>query len=428
MSPAAVPPTPSAAPHGIAHGGTPGPGESLDAGAPGNARAARVLLFTDTLGDVNGVSRFIRDAADNALHSGKDLTVVTSTRFELPEQANILNFDPVLAMKMPRYENLELVHPPRGKMLDFAIRHRPTAIHVSTPGPVGMLGRLAARRLRVPLLGTYHTDFPAYIEHLFQLEALTWTCREVMAWFYRPFDVVFTRSAEYREAVRSLGVKEGRLETLRPGIRTSRFGPERKGAAVWESLTPEDASADVVRFLSVGRVSVEKNLPFLVGVWRRANAVLEKEGVAASLVVVGDGPYLQTMRSELHGTRARFLGFRHGEELSRIYASSDAFLFPSTTDTLGQVVLESQCSGLPVLVTDQGGPKGVVRDGTTGHVLSADEPSKWVEKILTLAKDGARRRAMGKAAHEYAASMTIEQSIDHFWDVHVRAASRVRRA
>lgn len=381
----------------------------------------RVLLFTDTLGDVNGVSRFIRSVADCALESGRDLTVLTSTRFELPQRKNIVNIPPVHAIAMPGYENLELVWPRVRAMLRFAEQHKPTAIHVSTPGPVGFVGRWAAKRLRVPLLGTYHTDFPAYIERLFELEALTWTSRETMARFYAPFSVVFTRSPEYRGAVRALGIADERIQTLRPGIKTGEFQPHYRDESIWKSLTPSEGSSEGrthVRVLSVGRVSVEKNLPFLSRVWRRADATLRQRGVAASLIVVGDGPYLETMRRELDGTRTHFLGFRHGEELSRIYASSDLFVFPSTTDTLGQVVLESQCAGLPVLVTDQGGPKGVVRAGETGLVLSAERESDWIEAIVTMASDRERLTRMGKAANAYASGLTIEKSFEHFWQMH----------
>lgn len=385
-------------------------------------RPPRVLLFTDTLGDVNGVSRFIRDAAGCAQDARRELTVLTSTRFDLPQAANITNLDPILATKMPRYENLEVVWPPVRQMLRFAKDFNPTAIHVSTPGPVGAVGRIAAKRLRVPLLGTYHTDFPAYIERLFELEALTWLSRSTMSTFYRPFDVVFTRSEEYREAVRSLGVVPDRLETLRPGFRTDLFGPRFRDPALWTHLTPDDASPVTLRFLSVGRVSVEKNLPFLTTVWRRADAILRSINISASLIVVGDGPYRERMQAELEGTRTHFLGFKHGPELSTIYASSDLFLFPSTTDTLGQVVLESQCSGMPVLVTDQGGPRSVIQDGVTGRVLSAQSPQGWIDAIVALAKDPQRRLTMGNAAQAHASTMSIENSIDHFWSVHVRAS------
>lgn len=382
--------------------------------------ACRVLLFTDTLGDVNGVSRFIRDAAACALAADRNLTVLTSTRFALPQVPNITNLDPVVAIQMPRYENLEIVWPPVRKMLRFATDFRPTAIHVSTPGPVGMVGRLAAKRLGVPLLGTYHTDFPAYIERLFELEALTWLSRSAMSNFYRPFDVVFTRSQEYREAVRSLGVPPDRLETLRPGFRTDLFRPSFRDPSIWNQLTPSDASPHTLRLLSVGRVSLEKNLPFLTTVWRRTDAVLRSLNINASLIVVGDGPYRERMQAELDGTRAHVLGFKHGPDLSQVYASCDLFLFPSTTDTLGQVVLESQSSGVPVLVTDQGGPRSVVQDGVTGRVLTSENPQAWIDAIITLAQDSQKRRAMGEAAQAHASTMTIENSFDHFWSIHER--------
>lgn len=387
---------------------------------------ARVLLFTDTLGDVNGVSRFIRDAAACTLAAGRRLTVLTSTRFDLPQSPNIKNFEPRLAAKMPRYENLEVVLPPARRMLRFAADFGPTAIHVSTPGPVGLVGRHAAKRLRVPLLGTYHTDFPAYIERLFELEALTWLSRSAMSNFYRPFNIIFTRSDEYRHAVQALGIPANRLETLRPGFRTDLFDPSLRDPAIWNRLTPADASHDTIRFLSVGRVSVEKNLPFLAAVWRRADELLRSGNIQASLIVVGDGPYREQMHAQLAGTRAHFLGFRHGLELSKIYASSDAFLFPSTTDTLGQVVLESQCSGIPVLVTDQGGPRSVILDAATGRVLPADNAQRWIDEIVSLALNAQRRHAMGLAARRHALGMSIEHSIDHFWSVHEGTGNAVK--
>lgn len=378
------------------------------------------MLFTDTLGDVNGVSRFLNDAAGEAARTSRDLLIVTSTRFKVEERAQIVNVKPRVAIAMPRYEHLEVVWPRGGEMRALAEDWKPTAIHVSTPGPVGMVGRSIAKQLRVPLLGTYHTDFPAYIERLFEVEGLTLASREVMARFYKPFEVVFTRSREYRDAVVSLGIEAHRVEALKPGIRTDRFGTSWRDMNVWQRLTPSDATPSTVRFLSVGRVSVEKNLPLLAKVWRRADATLRERGVEASLNVVGDGPYLEAMKSELEGTRTHFLGFRHGEELSRIYASSSAFIFPSTTDTLGQVVLEAQSSGLPVLVSDVGGPKAVVKDGETGHVLRADEEGVWVRAVVALATDAERRTRMGQAAATFAQEFSIARSIDHFWEVHER--------
>src|SRR5690606_6677947 len=117
------------------------------------------------------------------------------------------------------------------------------------------------------------------------------------------------------------------------------------------------------------RVSVEKNLPLLARAWPRARRLAAARGIEAELIVVGDGPHREEMAAALCGERAHFLGFRRGMELSRLYASSDLFIFPSVTDTLGQVVLEAQASGLSALVSDRGGPREVVADGVSGLVI-----------------------------------------------------------
>lgn len=380
----------------------------------GEEQPTRILLFTDTLGDVNGVSRFIRNIGDEALARGRDLHIITSTRFDIPERANIHNVRPIAAMRMPKYEQLELVLPPLLPLLRLADRMQPTAIHISTPGPVGMIGVLAARMLRVPVLGVYHTDFPAYIDRLFQDQGFTWACGRYMSAVYTRFARVFTRSADYAESLERLGVERARIVRLRPGIDTTAFNTAHRDEGIWERL----GSRARVRILYVGRVSVEKNLPMLAKVWSRIHASIPD----AELVIVGDGPYRAEMERELAGKHARFLGFRHGQELSAIYATSDIFAFPSTTDTLGQVVMEAQSSGMPVLVTDEGGPKEVVRDGITGHVLPAADIDAWGRALATLVRDDARRRDMGEAAHESMREYSIGRSFEHFWEVHEEAA------
>jgi glycosyltransferase involved in cell wall biosynthesis len=377
----------------------------------------RVLLFTDTLADVNGVSRFIRNAAAQALSAGRDLTVFTSTNFDCPVAPNIRNFKPLAATSMPGYPNLELVLPPFLKMLRAARELRPDVIHISTPGPVGCVGRLAARSLSVPILGVYHTDFPAYIERLFDNELFTTISRGAMSLFYRRFATIFTRSQDYADSVARLGIPRERIVPLRPGIMTEQFHPRVRDASIWPGYGCE---ADALRFLYVGRVSVEKNLPLLVKVWKVVDAGLRARNIAAELVIVGDGPYRAEMEEALAGARARFLGFRYAEELSRMYASADVFLFPSTTDTLGQVVMEAQASGLPVLVTDQGGPKEVVEHGRTGFILPAD-PAAWIDHILRLAADSALRAVMSAAAHAHMQPYSMAASFDHFWSVHEQA-------
>jgi glycosyltransferase involved in cell wall biosynthesis len=382
-------------------------------------RPMKVCLFTDTLGDINGVCRFIQNTATRALESGRDLNVITCTRFTVPVQSNIKNFDPVFATQMPKYENLELALPPITRILRHVDKLQPDVIHISTPGPVGALGLLAAKMLKVPVLGVYHTDFPAYVDKLFDDTGLTSITRKAMSWFYQPFRSVFTRSQDYVESLVELGLARDRMVTLRPGIDISAFHTRYRSTESWSRY--EGIKKSSVKVLYCGRVSLEKNLPLLASAWKLAAKQLRERGVEAELIIVGDGPYRKPMEKELSPHGARFLGFRHGKELSTIYASSDLFVFPSITDTLGQVVMESQASGLPVIVSDQGGPKEVVQDGRTGMVLPPDRPQLWADSIVALCTDHARRREMGEAAHDSMQGFSLEHSFDHFWEVHRQA-------
>lgn len=390
----------------------------------------RVVLFTDTLGDVNGVSRFIRNAGDRAAATGRRLTVVTSTRLVIPDAPHFVNFPPRAAGRMPRYEHLELAWPPRGRMLREIAALRPDAVHVSTPGPVGLAGRGLAKKLGAPLLGTYHTDFPAYLEHLFEDAVMGEITSAVMRWFYAPFDRLFSRSEEYMTRMQAAGLDRARMVKLHPGMDTEAFHPRFRDETIWTKVGTGAGPPSRVRIISCGRVSVEKNLPMLARAWTAADDELQRRSIDAELVVVGDGPYLGRMREELAGRRASFAGFRFGADLASIYASGDLFVFPSVTDTLGQVVMEAQASGLPVLVSDRGGPRSmIVPDGPdqTGRVLPGDDANAWARAIVELAADQPRRRRMGAAAHRHMQRYSFAASFEDFWSVHQRAVDEHRR-
>lgn len=374
----------------------------------------RLALFTDTLGDVNGVTRFIRTMGEFAHRAGKRFDIATSTNIPCPAAPYIHNFRPLFATTMPGYSHLEIVLPPALEMLRWARRTRPQVIHVSTPGPVGVVGVIAAKVLKAPLVGTYHTDFPAFIDDLFGDGVLTRICQGSMRGFYRRFARVLTRSREYIPKVMALDIPRERITALTPGCDVRTFDRGHVDRAIWDRLgVPEG-----VKVLSCGRVSVEKNLPLLCEVWKLAAPRLAAAGVKAHLVVVGDGPYRPQMERELAGLGVHFLGYRFGKELSTLYASADLCVFPSVTDTLGQVVMEAQASGLPAIVSDQGGPKEIVRNGVSGVVLAAKNPSRWADAIVDLARDPARRAAMSEAGYQAMRPLSFDHSFRHFWAIH----------
>jgi len=245
-----------------------------EAAAPGSGvsvleRPMKLSLFTDTLGDVNGVCRFIHDVAEQAHKTGRDLDVVTSTSNKVPQQPNIHNFAPVFATRLPKYPELEVVLPPLMRILRHVDHHQPDVIHIATPGPVGMIGFLAARMLRIPVLGVYHTDFPAYVNHLFEDHTLTAATESFMRAFYQPFTKIFTRSNFYVDSLTKLGMPADKLVALTPGVETSQFNASFRDEEIWTELARSGhARLDrpSVKCLYVGRVSVEKNMPMLASV------------------------------------------------------------------------------------------------------------------------------------------------------------------
>jgi glycosyltransferase involved in cell wall biosynthesis len=239
--------------------------------------------------------------------------------------------------------------------------------------------------------------------------------------FYKPFARVFSRSNQFIDEMRRVGISDEKMLTLQSGIDTEDFGERYRDRSVWTALGVDaqpDPEGRRLKVLYCGRVSVEKNLPLLTRIWKRVRQHCASRGIEAQLVVVGDGPYRREMELELKGHDAHFVGFRHGEELATLYASSDAFIFPSVTDTLGQSVMEAQASGVPALVSDQGGPKSIVRDGESGYVLPGGESEPWVQALLELLTDGDRRSSMRVGALEAMRGRDIRDSFAHYWSEH----------
>lgn len=384
----------------------------------------RVVMFTDTLADVNGVSRFIQNVADQSRMRGREMTVLTSTRMTMDPRPNVVNFEPVFSRPMPRYENLDFALPPLLPVLRYIQEFKPDVINVATPGPIGTLGLLCAAIFRCPVVGVYHTDFPAYIDRLFEDETYTWVSEKFMKAFYTPYKTILTRSRDYMTSLDKLGFSGDKVKPLLPGMDTDAFHVRYRDESIWAPLGLRRDSRKVVY---CGRVSVEKNLPMLERVWAKVKPMLVNRGLDAELVVIGDGPYRKGMQERLSKSHAsgtggaHFLGFRHGEELSTLYASSDLFVFPSITDTLGQVVMEAQASGLPVIVTDKGGPKEMVDHALTGLVIPNEDEDRWAREIVALIEEDERRERMGRAAHNRMQRYNIAASFDHFWQVHVDA-------
>lgn len=380
--------------------------------SPGHPDLIKVGLFTDTFDEINGVSRFLQGIATHAEQTGRHLQIHVCSSSPATH-SRCKTFEPILSRAMPLYEELQLRLPPVLELLEWADRQQFDVIHASTPGPMGLCGWLASKMLRVPMLATYHTDFPAYVDRLAGDHRVTNATLQYMKWFYGQAHMVFARSNSYLFNLRDLGISDDKLRTLPASIATDQFNAARRDSTIWSELS----IAQPKRILYVGRVSVEKNLPLLVEIFKLLTA--QRKDIA--LIVAGDGPYRQEMQQKLADLPARFLGFRDAEYLSRLYASSDLFVFPSRTETLGQVVMEAQASGLPAIVSNEGGPKEIVAHNQSGLVIPSSDPRVWCEAISNLLDDESRRIRMADQAARLAEKWSTAATFDAFWAEHIRA-------
>src|SRR5438874_12087691 len=263
--------------------------------------------FTDTLDDVNGVATTIRKMTAAGAAAGREIVVIVS-RGELNiNNIPIKNFKPIGEFELPEYELQKLSFPPILRILDYIQREKFTEIIVSTPGPVGLTGLLAAKMLNLQTSGIYHTHFPQYIRILTEdsfLESVAW---RYMHWFYGQLDVVFVNSEEYRQSWIKRGFDPTKLKIFPRGLDTELFTPARRDPAFFEKFGVQNGE---VRLLYVGRVSREKDLDVLADAYRR----LRDEGLPVQLFVVGHGPYSEAFAESL--PEAFFTGSLRGKDLA----------------------------------------------------------------------------------------------------------------
>jgi len=371
---------------------------------PQALRNEKRAWFTDTLEDINGVARTIRAMVQAARHAGADLTVVTSRSNLSINDIPIKNFPPVGEFEIPEYELQKLSFPPFLDMLDYIQRERFTELIISTPGPIGLCALGCAKLLGLRTTGIYHTDFPQYARFLSDdafMETLVWN---YMQWFYGQTDLIYVNSEFYRRCWIDRGILPDKLRIFPRGLDTELFNPALRDSAFWSK---RGAKGPVL--LYVGRVSKEKDLNLLTEIMPD----LRKKVGAFTLALVGEGPYRAELQKLL--PEAIFTGILNGRELGVAYASADLFVFPSTTDTYGNVVVEAMAAGLPVAVSDVGGPRELVKTSQMGRVLPARDASAWVTGLAQMLSQLPSPEERQALAHQAGNERRWDSAFARFW-------------
>jgi len=381
------------------------------------AKGLKIAHFTDTFAEVNGVARTIQQQIALAHKHGKDMTVVTCTeglkRDDIKKGA--ARFAPVGSFGLPEYPEITLHYPPFLKLLAWCAEQDFDCILTATPGPMGLAGLAIARILKIPVHGTYHTAFPQYVRMFTEDPAMEDAAWRYMCWFYGQMDTIYAPSHSTAKDLCARGIGAERIVVHPRGVDVERFRPDRD-SRFFEAL----GLARQFKIIYVGRVSREKSLDVLAEAFRKVHA----HRPDARLIIVGDGPYLEEMQAKTAGLPVVYTGYLQGEALTSAYAGADLFVFPSATDTFGNVVLEAQASGLPVVVTSSGGPREAMQPGRTGLVVAPYDADALAMSVLDLMFDRERLLSMSVLARKFAAQTSFDQAFLRTWSIYAQVVAK----
>ncbi len=310
----------------------------------------RVALVADGLGGMHGVTHTLRQIRERGL-PGYEVEIVGSDR-EVDRRLAV-----VAEVDIPFYSGLQVGVPSLAAVAETLTEGRYDLVHLVSPGPAGIAAALIARLLGVPVVGSYHTELTAYARLRTADPRIETAMRTVMTAFYGQCGSVLSPSAAADASLRELGVPVQRIGRWDRGVDLSRFSPELR--------TREEGDGELV-VLYAGRLTREKGIDLLADAFLRAR----ERHPRLRLQLAGGGPEEDALRARLGGA-AELLGWLDGDALARAYADADVFLFASETDTFGQVILEAQASGLPVLAVDAGGPRELIAHGRSGCLAPA---------------------------------------------------------
>jgi len=278
-------------------------------------------------------------------------------------------------LPIPRYPQLKLGLPSKKALIKAWTHKRPDLVHIATEGPLGWSALQAARVLRLPVTSDFRTNFHSYSKHY----GVGWLSKPIVAYlrkFHNHTACTMVPTRALKADLEASGFEN--LRVVSRGVETDLFHAGQRSATMRESWQANEQS---IVLLSVGRLAAEKNLDLIVNTYQ----ALKNSNQNVKLVFAGDGPYRQHLQAQCPD--AFFMGMCSHEQLAVLYASADLFLFPSLTETFGNVTLEALASGTPVLAFDCAAASELVQDNMNGWLVEDEEPQKFVLKALQISKD-----------------------------------------
>ena len=348
----------------------------------------RVALVADGIGGMHGVTHTIDEIRERGVPGFEVEVIGTDPHVDRRLSA-------VAEVEIPFYPGLKIGVPSLPAVVEALAEGRYGVLHLCSPGPAGVAAAMIGRVLQLPIAGSYHTELAAYTALRSGDAGLAAGVEIALGAFYGGCDTVLSPSAVSDARLDALGIARERIGRWDRGVDVGRFSP---------ALRTRQADGRV-RVLYAGRLTKEKGVDLLADAFLAAQA----RDPRLELVLAGGGPEEHALRERLGGS-ATFLGWLEGEELARAYADADLFLFCSETDTFGQVVLEAQASGLPVVAVDAGGPSELIASGRSG-VLCPPRTSALADAVAGLAAHPGSMRRLSAGGLAAVSERTWEASL-----------------
>jgi glycosyltransferase involved in cell wall biosynthesis len=374
----------------------------------------RIALFTDTYRpNVNGVARTLGHLVCHARDRGHEIGLISTHVSENP--AGEATFHHQLpGVPLPLYPELQLARPLDLKGKELLESFQPDLVHIATEATVGWSGRAWARRHGIPLVSSFHTDFPAYMAGygLGGLEASAWRGLQT---FHGAARITFCPSSSTLQQLRSWGFHHD-LRIWGRGVDTDFFSPDRRRKDLRETVAP--GAENIIVY--VGRLAPEKRLDVLLEAYPKVREVMGPETV---LILVGDGPWMGRLKEKaMEGVL--LLGYRTGIPLAEAYALGDIFAFPSDTETFGNVVTEALASGLPVVAPAKGGVVDSVIPGETGILVPPRDPQALADALIKVLSNEETRQTLARGARAHALTRRWAAVLDGLFDDYREALER----
>ncbi|MDW8214396.1 MAG: glycosyltransferase family 1 protein [Roseiflexaceae bacterium] len=365
----------------------------------------RIALITETfLPNVNGIVTTLCRLLEHLHNEGHEALLFAPQG--APASYAGAQVIPLRGVPFPLYPDIRFT-PPQPGIVPALRKFRPDLIHLAGLMVLGPAARFAARQLRIPAIATYHTNLPAYSVH-YGLGALRQAAYSYLRWIHNACALTLCPSSAILADLRERGFR--RLRLWGRGVDTVRFHPAHRRDD-WRAAV--GARADERVLLYVGRLAAEKRLDLL------AEALRDMEGIR--LVLVGDGPARPQLERRFAGMPVTFTGFLNGHDLAVAYASSDVFVFPSDTETFGQVVQEAMASGLPVVAARAGGVIDLVRDEETGVFFAPGSAYSLRTAVSRLVANPGLSSAYGQAGRAAAEQRSWPRVLDELMGYYRRA-------